>query len=403
MKLLITGTAGFIGYHLAKKLLERGDAVVGIDNINDYYDVNLKFDRLQDTGISREAEKWHKPVQSSKYPGYTFVRMNLEDREQMFDLFEAHKFDRVCNLAAQAGVRYSIENPYAYIDSNIVGFINILEACRHHKVEHLAYASSSSVYGNNTKMPLSTSDSVDHPISLYAATKKSNELMAHTYSHLYGIPTTGLRFFTVYGPWGRPDMALFLFTKAIQENKPIKVFNHGKMVRDFTFVDDIVEGVTRVIDNPPVKKEYGIGNTEQRTKNNKQRTRNKEQETKNPEPETRNPKLDTVTPSVKEQRTINKEQETINIHPDPSVSETAPYKVYNIGNSSPVELMDYIGAVEKYLGKEAEKEYLPMQPGDVPKTDADVTDLQRNLNYKPNTTVDEGIRRFVRWYKEYYG
>ena len=285
MKILITGTAGFIGYHLAKKLLERGDTVVGIDNINDYYDVNLKYDRLKDTGISREAEQWHKPVQSSKYPGYTFVRMNLEDRGQMFDLFEEHQFDRVCNLAAQAGVRYSIENPYAYIDSNIVGFINILEACRHHKVEHLAYASSSSVYGNNTKMPLSTSDSVDHPISLYAATKKSNELMAHTYSHLYGIPTTGLRFFTVYGPWGRPDMAYFLFTNAIMAGKPIKIFNNGEMVRDFTYIDDIIEGVIRVIDNPPTKS--GIRNPERETRNPKRETRNSKPETRNTKPGTR--------------------------------------------------------------------------------------------------------------------
>jgi len=345
--------------------------VVGIDNINDYYDVNLKYGRLEETGISREAEEWHKPVKSTKYPGYTFVRMNLEDREQMFKVFEEHQFDRVCNLAAQAGVRYSIENPYAYIDSNIVGFINILEACRHHKVEHLAYASSSSVYGNNTKMPLSTSDSVDHPISLYAATKKSNELMAHTYSHLYGIPTTGLRFFTVYGPWGRPDMALFLFTRAIIENNPIQVFNHGDMIRDFTFVDDIAEGVIRVIDNPPMKREKGKGKREKGTSNNEQRTTNKEQETRNQES-------------------------------DPSVSETAPYKVYNIGNSSPVQLMDYIKAIERHLGKEAEKEFMPMQPGDVPKTDADVSDLQRNLNYKPDTPVDEGIRRFVEWYREYY-
>lgn len=364
MRILVTGTAGFIGYHLAKKLLERGDTVVGIDNINDYYDVNLKYDRLNETGISREAEQWYEPVKSSKYPEYTFVRMNLEDREQMFKLFKESRFDRVCNLAAQAGVRYSIENPYAYIDSNIVGFINILEACRHHNLEHLAYASSSSVYGNNTKMPLSTSDSVDHPISLYAATKKSNELMAHTYSHLYGIPTTGLRFFTVYGPWGRPDMALFLFTKAIIEGQPIQVYNHGNMIRDFTFVDDIVEGVIRVIDNPPMKKEKGKRKREHGTTNTEHGTRNKV--------------------------------------PDPSVSETAPYKVYNIGNSSPVQLMDYIKAIEKHLGKEAEKEFLPMQPGDVPKTDADVTDLQRNLNYKPDTPVSEGIRRFVQWYREYY-
>lgn len=341
MKILITGTAGFIGFHLAKRLLERGDTVVGIDNINDYYDVNLKYARLAQTGITHEAEQWHTKVQSTSYPNYSFVRMNLEDREQLNQLFEQEKFDKVCNLAAQAGVRYSLENPHAYINSNIVGFINILEACRYHNIKHLAYASSSSVYGNNTKMPLSTSDNVDHPISLYAATKKSNELMAHTYSHLFGLPTTGLRFFTVYGPWGRPDMALFLFTKAILENKPIKVFNNGNMVRDFTYVDDIVEGVTRVIDSPP------------------------------------------TSPLRGEHR-------------------GAPYKVYNIGNSSPVQLMEYIGAIEKKLNKEAVKEYLPMQPGDVPKTEADVTDLVEELGYKPNTPVHTGIERFIEWYKEYF-
>ena len=346
-KILITGTAGFIGFHMAKRLLERGDTVVGIDNINDYYDPRLKYGRLEETGISGEAGKWHTPVQSTEYPNYKFVRMNLEDREQLMELFQNEEFDKVCNLAAQAGVRYSIENPYAYIDSNIVGFINILEACRHYNIEHLTYASSSSVYGNNTKMPLSTADNVDHPISLYAATKKSNELMAHTYSHLYGLPTTGLRFFTVYGPWGRPDMALFLFTRAILKDQPIKVFNHGNMVRDFTFVDDITEGVMHVIDNPAKKSET----------------------------------------------------ETV----DASVSNTAPYKVYNIGNSSPVDLMDYIYAIEKHIGKTAEKQYLPIQPGDVPKTDADVTDLQNDLNYKPDTPIDQGIKAFVDWYREYFG
>ena len=345
-KILVTGTAGFIGFHLAKKLLERGDEVIGIDNINDYYDENLKYARLAETGISRDAETWHKPVKSTKYPNYTFIRMNLEDGKELSDLFASEKFDKVCNLAAQAGVRYSLENPHTYINSNIVGFLNILEGCRHNNVQHLAYASSSSVYGNNTKIPLSTLDSVDHPISLYAATKKSNELMAHTYSHLFGFPTTGLRFFTVYGPWGRPDMALFLFTKAILENKPIKVFNYGKMVRDFTYVDDIVEGVIRVIDNPPRKRE--------------------------------------------------------DIDNDPSQSQTAPFKVYNIGNSSPVELMAFIRAIEKHLGKEAEKEYLPMQPGDVPRTEADVTDLVRDMGYKPSTTVEEGISRFIEWYRDYF-
>ena len=347
MKILITGTAGFIGFHLAKRLLERGDEVVGIDNINDYYDVNLKYARLAETGISRKAEKWHTPVQSMKYPGYTFVRMNLEDRDQLTALFEKEKFDNVCNLAAQAGVRYSLENPYAYIDSNIVGFVNILEACRHHNIRHLVYASSSSVYGNNTKMPLSTSDNVDHPISLYAATKKSNELIAHTYSHLFGLPTTGLRFFTVYGPWGRPDMALFLFTKALLENRPIQVFNYGDMVRDFTYIDDIVEGVVRVIDHPA-----------------------------KPSPAGKN---------------------------DVSCSDTAPYKIYNIGNASPVPLMEYISAIEAALGKTAEKEFLPMQPGDVPRTEADVTDLMRDLGYKPSTPVKTGIEKFTTWYKTYFG
>jgi UDP-glucuronate 4-epimerase len=346
MKILITGTAGFIGFHLAKRLLERGDTVVGIDNINDYYDTNLKYARLAETGISREAETWHTKVQSTKYPNYSFVRMNLEDREQLNQLFKTEKFDKVCNLAAQAGVRYSLENPHAYINSNIVGFINILEACRHNNIKHLAYASSSSVYGNNTKMPLSTSDNVDHPISLYAATKKSNELMAHTYSHLFGLPTTGLRFFTVYGPWGRPDMALFLFTKAILEDKPIQVFNNGNMVRDFTYVDDIVEGVIKVINNPakPVEKDKA----------------------------------------------------------NPSNSISAPYKIYNIGNSSPIELMEYINAIEDALGKTAVKEFLPMQPGDVPRTEANVTDLLEDLNYKPNTTVQEGIKKFIEWYKSYF-
>lgn len=347
MKILITGTAGFIGFHLAKRLLERGDEVVGIDNINDYYDVNLKYARLAETGISREAEKWHMPVRSTKYPSYTFVRMNLEDRDQLMALFERGKFDNVCNLAAQAGVRYSLENPYAYIDSNIVGFVNILEACRHHNIRHLVYASSSSVYGNNTKMPLSTSDNVDHPISLYAATKKSNELMAHTYSHLFGLPTTGLRFFTVYGPWGRPDMALFLFTKALLENRPIQVFNYGDMVRDFTYIDDIIEGVVRVIDHPAKPSPAGKNNV--------------------------------------------------------SCSDTAPYKVYNIGNASPVSLTEYIAAIEAALGKTAEKEFLPMQPGDVPRTEADVTDLMRDLGYKPSTPVKTGIEKFTTWYKTYFG
>jgi UDP-glucuronate 4-epimerase len=365
MKILITGTAGFIGFHLTKRLLERGDTVVGIDNINDYYDVNLKYARLAETGISREAETWHQKVQSTKYENYSFVRMNLEDREQLNQLFETEKFDKVCNLAAQAGVRYSLENPHTYINSNIVGFINILEACRHHNIKHLAYASSSSVYGNNTKMPLSTSDNVDHPISLYAATKKSNELMAHTYSHLFGLPTTGLRFFTVYGPWGRPDMALFLFTKAIFENKPIQVFNNGNMVRDFTYVDDIVEGVVRVIDNPPA-------------------------------PDSLEARVSEGSLPAEEKR----RQGTTDAASTPQHS--TPYKVYNIGNSSPVPLMEYIAAIETTLGKTAQKKFLPMQPGDVPRTEADVTDLVENLGYKPNTPVQKGIERFIEWYKQYF-
>lgn len=345
MKILVTGAAGFIGFHLTQKLLQRGDTVIGIDNINDYYDVKLKYSRLNESGISHEANKWHFPVQSIKYANYSFVRMNLEDREQLMAFFEKEKFDKVCNLAAQAGVRYSLENPYAYVSSNIVGFINILEACRFNNIKHLIYASSSSVYGNNTKMPLSTSDNVDHPISLYAATKKSNELMAHTYSHLFNLPTTGLRFFTVYGPWGRPDMAPTLFTKAILENRPIKIFNNGNMGRDFTYVDDIVEGVIRVIDNPPNK--------------------------------------------------------SVNSDIDPSQSNTGPYKVYNIGNSSPVMLMEFIKAIEKNLGKEAIKEFLPIQPGDVQNTLADISDLIRDFNYKPNTSINEGVKKFVDWYLSY--
>lgn len=362
MKILVTGTAGFIGFHLAKRLLERGDSVVGIDNINDYYDVELKYSRLAETGISREAEKWHRKVQSKKYPGYSFVRMNLEDQEQIYNLFETEKFDKVCNLAAQAGVRYSLENPHAYISSNIVGFMNILEACRHHHIQHLVYASSSSVYGNNKKMPLSTSDFVDHPISLYAATKKSNELMAHTYSHLFGIPSTGLRFFTVYGPWGRPDMAPILFTKNIINGKPIKVFNYGNMVRDFTYIDDIIEGVIRVIDNPPAGKNKEIQNF-----------------------------------SSLLEETPGKQAEVVNM------TTSAPYKVYNIGNSTPVQLMKFIEAIEHHVGKTAEKELLPMQPGDVARTEADVSDLVEDLGYRPDTPVTKGIGEFVKWYRGYYG
>jgi len=350
MKILVTGTAGFIGYHLIKRLLERGDEVVGLDNINDYYDLRVKYGRLEKTGIENaENIDYGKLVQSKKYDNYKFIKLNLEDRDAITKLFENEKFDKVCNLAAQAGVRYSLTNPYAYIDSNIVGFVNLLEACRHNGVKHLAYASSSSVYGLNETMPFSVHDNVDHPISLYAASKKSNELMAHTYSHLYNLPTTGLRFFTVYGPWGRPDMALFLFTKAILEGKPIDVFNYGEMKRDFTYVDDIVEGVIRVIDNPP------IGNPEWSGKN-----------------------------------------------PDPGSSK-GPYKIYNIGNNNPVKLMDFIEAIENALGKKAEKNMLPIQPGDVPATYADVTDLIEDLGYKPATSIEEGIGKFVEWYLEFFG
>ncbi|WP_292654738.1 NAD-dependent epimerase [Nitratifractor sp.] len=350
MKILVTGTAGFIGFHLAKRLLERGDEVVGLDNINDYYDVRVKYGRLRETGIvGDEAIEYAKPVRSDKYENYRFVKLNLEDRAAIDELFEKERFDAVCNLAAQAGVRYSLVNPHAYIDSNIVGFVNLLEACRHNNVGHLAYASSSSVYGLNETMPFSVHDNVDHPISLYAASKKSNELMAHTYSHLYGLPTTGLRFFTVYGPWGRPDMALFLFTKAILEGRPIDVYNYGDMRRDFTYVDDIVEGLVRVIDHPPK------GNPEWSGK-----------------------------------------------HPDPG-SSRAPYKIYNIGNNNPVKLMDFITAIEKAVGKEAQKNLLPIQPGDVPATYADVSDLIKDLGYKPATPIQEGIDQFVEWYREFYG
>ena len=346
MKILITGTAGFIGFHLAKRLISRGDEVVGLDNINDYYDVNLKYGRLAETGIKREEIEYNKLITSHKYPNYKFIKLNLEDKENINKLFKKEKFDKVCHLAAQAGVRYSLENPDAYIQSNIVGHMNILEAVRHNDVKALSYASSSSVYGLNKKQPFSTDDNVDHPISLYAATKKADELMSHTYSYLYNIPTTGLRFFTVYGPWGRPDMALFKFVKNILEDKPIEVYNYGKMQRDFTYIDDIVEGIVRVIDNPPK------GN---------------------------NPNWDG--------------------RPSESI---APYKVYNIGNGSPVKLMDFIEAIEETLGKKAKKNLLPMQPGDVSSTYADTTDLEKDLGYKPYTNVKEGIKKFVEWYREFY-
>ena len=333
MKVLVTGSAGFIGSALSIRLLDRGDTVVGVDNHNDYYDPKLK-----ETRLARHAD----------HPNYTHIRMNLEDRQAMAELFEREQFDGVVNLAAQAGVRYSLENPLAYIDTNLVGFGHILEGCRHNKVGHLVYASSSSTYGLNTKQPFSTHECVNHPVSLYAATKKANELMAHTYSHLYNLPTTGLRFFTVYGPYDRPDMALQKFTRAIVAGEPITVFNYGKHRRDFTYIDDIVEGIIRVLDRPaPVNPDWDSDN------------------------------------------------------PDPATS-SAPYRVYNIGNNNPVELMDYIEALETSLGMKAEKELLPLQPGDVPDTYADVEDLVRDVDYKPSTTVDEGIKAFAKWYKGYY-
>ncbi|SIN72092.1 NAD-dependent epimerase [Algoriphagus halophilus] len=348
MKYLVTGTAGFIGYHVAKKLLERGDEVVGLDVINDYYDINLKYARLASMGVEKEEISNNKLVQSSDIPFYRFIKLDLSKKEDLLHLFAQEKFDVVIHLAAQAGVRYSLTHPEVYIESNIIAFLNILESCRFHPVKHLVYASSSSVYGANEKLPFSTSDSVDHPISLYAASKKSNELMAHTYSHLFNIPTTGLRFFTVYGPWGRPDMALFLFTEAILKGEPIKVFNFGKMKRDFTYIDDIVEGVIRVADRPA--------------------SPNADFDPQNPDPG----------------------------------SARAPFKVYNIGNSSPVLLMDYIHAIEDGLGKKAEMELLPLQPGDVPASHADVSDLVRDTGYKPETSITDGVNAFTKWYLDYY-
>lgn len=347
MKYLVTGAAGFIGFHVIKKLLEKGNEVVGLDVINEYYDVSLKINRLKELGISSSEIKKDEVVKSIN-TSFSFIKMDLTDKKLLLELFEKEGFDRVINLAAQAGVRYSLTNPEVYVDSNITGFLNILEACRFFPVEHLIYASSSSVYGANEKMPFSTSDSVDHPISLYAASKKANELMAHTYSHLFNIPTTGLRFFTVYGPWGRPDMALFLFTEAILKGEPIKVFNYGKMKRDFTYIDDIVNGIIGVADRAPKSK-----------------------------------------PEYKA------------INGDPSEAK-APYKIYNIGNSSPVSLMDYIHAVEKGLGKKAKMDLLPLQPGDVPASHADVTDLIRDTGYKPLTSVEDGVKAFTDWYMKYY-
>ena len=333
-KILVTGAAGFIGFHTSERLLARGDTVVGLDNVNDYYDPTLKEARL---------------ARLQGQPGFAFVKMDLGDRAGIERLFAAERFDKVINLAAQAGVRYSLTNPHTYIDSNLVGFLHILEGCRHHGVQHLTYASSSSVYGANTAMPFSVHQNVDHPLSLYAATKKANELMAHTYSHLYGLPTTGLRFFTVYGPWGRPDMALFLFTKAILEGRPIDVFNHGQMRRDFTYIDDIVEGVIRTSDH-------------------------------------------TAPPNAAWDSDC----------PDPATSK-APYRIYNIGNNNPVELMHLIGTLEQALGRTAVKNMLPMQLGDVPATYADVEALEQDVGFAPKTSIETGVARFVEWYRAYYG
>lgn len=332
-QILVTGAAGFIGFHLTQRLLADGHAVLGIDNLNAYYDISLKEARLR---LLQKAR------------GFSFHKLDIAETDEMRFFFQQEKPDIVVHLAAQAGVRYSLVNPYAYLDSNLKGFLNILEGCRHHGVGHLVYASSSSVYGGNSHMPFSTHDNVDHPISLYAATKKANELMAHSYAALYALPVTGLRFFTVYGPWGRPDMALFLFTRAILEGKPIDIFNHGKMQRDFTYIDDIVEGVVRIMDRVPV-----------------------------PDPNWRSDQ------------------------PDPS-SSFAPYKIYNIGNHNPVELLDFIGVLEKHLGKTAEKHFLPLQAGDVPATYADVADLAADAGFKPSTSIEDGIGRFVAWYRNYY-
>ena len=331
--ILVTGSAGFIGYHLSKRLLDEGYKVIGIDNLNDYYDPQLKKDRLAQLTNDN----------------FTFIKSDIENSSVINEVFNEYKPKIVINLAAQAGVRYSLENPHVYVSSNVVGFMNILEACRHNKVEHLIYASSSSVYGANESKPFSTSDNVDHPLSLYAATKKSNELFAHTYSHLYGLPTTGLRFFTVYGPWGRPDMALFLFTKAIVNDEPINVFNHGDMMRDFTYIDDIIESIVRLTKRP------AKGNPDWSGRN-----------------------------------------------PDPS-SSNAPYKVYNIGNNSPVRLMDFIKAIENKLGKTAIKNYMPLQPGDVPETYANVDDLYRDIDFRPRTSIQDGVNNFVDWYLDYFG
>lgn len=336
MKVLVTGAAGFIGYHLCHRLIIEGYEIVGLDNINDYYDPQLKFDRLKELGIKEnKAQIFNQICSSDRFSNFQFVRLNLEDRENLPGVFKKFQFDKVINLAAQAGVRYSLDNPEAYVDSNIVGFLNILECCRNHKINHLVYASSSSVYGENDKVPFSTDDNVDHPISLYAATKKSNELMAYTYSHLYSFKTTGLRFFTAYGPWGRPDMAMFLFTDAILNKRPIKVFNNGNLERDFTYIDDIIEGVFKIIDKNLIE-------------------------------------------------------------------ISGKSSLYNIGNSKPVKLMDFIKEIEKQTGVEAKKEMLPMQQGDVSRTWADIKELKRDFGYNPQSNVQDGVCKFIEWYKQYY-
>jgi UDP-glucuronate 4-epimerase len=348
MKVLVTGTAGFIGFHVVKQLCAKGYNVIGLDNINDYYDTSLKYARLATTGIPQDKIEYNCIVASSLLTNYSFIKLNLEDKNSLENIFEKEKFDYIVHLAAQAGVRYSLENPAAYINSNIIGFTNILECCRHNNVKHLVYASSSSVYGLNENYPFRVTDGCNHPVSLYAATKKSNELMAHTYSHLFNIPTTGLRFFTVYGPWGRPDMSPMLFAHAIANNKPIKIFNNGKMKRDFTFVDDIVDGVIKVMEKPAWPSAAW------------------------------NPQT-----------------------PSPSES-SAPYRIYNIGNSCPVNLLDYIVTIEKAMNKEAIKEFLPMQPGDVVNTYSDVSELVRDFGYAPSTPLEKGIQMFIDWYKSYY-
>ncbi len=348
MKTLITGTAGFIGFHLVEKITGSGEDIIGLDNINDYYDVGLKYGRLAETGIDEKKIDYNKLISSNKLKNYRFIRLNLEDKENMANLFKTEKIECICHLAAQAGVRYSLTNPQAYLDSNLQGFLNILECSRHYGIKHLVFASSSSVYGMNTKAPFSVKDSVDRPISLYAATKKANELMAHTYSHLFNIPTIGLRFFTVYGPWGRPDMAYFSFTKSITEGKPIDIFNKGDLERDFTYIDDIIEGVIRVIEKPIIVD----GNLDM----NKQNL---------------------------------------------SYGKT-PYRLYNIGNSSPVKLTRFIEILERTLGKTAKKNFLPMQPGDVFSTYADVSDIEKDYGYRPTTSIEQGIKEFVEWFKRFY-